>query len=185
MNGLYNLADLTVLISSNEGWGLSLTESMLAGTMIAGNVTGGIQDQMRFEDEEGNWVQLTKEFPSNHRGTYKKSGPWAEPIFPNNISLAGSPPTPYIFDDRCSPEDVAQAILNVYVLSPEERKERGLKGREWAMSQEAGFTGEIMSNRIIEAVDETIKNFKPRELFDLITVEERPSVLVEHKLTGY
>jgi len=29
MNGMYNLADVTMLISSNEGWGLSLTESML------------------------------------------------------------------------------------------------------------------------------------------------------------
>jgi hypothetical protein len=39
MNWLYNLADVTALISSNEGWGLSLTESMMAGTMIIGNVT--------------------------------------------------------------------------------------------------------------------------------------------------
>ena len=185
MNGLYNLADLTLLISSNEGWGLSLTESMMAGTMIAPNVTGGMQDQCRFEDENGNWVKLSKEFPSNHRGTYKKCGKWAEPIFPNNISLAGSPPTPYIFDDRCSPEDVCEAIFNVYSLSPEERKERGLAGREWAISKEAGFTGVTMSNRIIEAIDKTFDKFTPREQFDLIKVGDRPSVIVEHKLTGY
>jgi len=185
MNGLYNLADLTLLISSNEGWGLSLTESMMAGTMIAANVTGGMQDQMRFEDDNGNWVKLSKDFPSNHRGTYKKCGAWAEPIFPNNISLAGSPPTPYIFDDRCSPEDTAKAILNVYVLSPEERNERGLKGREWAMSEEAGFTGEKMSNRIINAVDKSIESFVPRSNFDLVIADERPSVMVEHKLVGY
>ena len=34
MNMLYNMSDLTVLLSSNEGWGLSLTESMMAGTMV-------------------------------------------------------------------------------------------------------------------------------------------------------
>ncbi len=56
LNKYYNLADLTALISSNEGWGLSLTESMMAGTPILANVTGGMQDQMRFEDEDGNWI---------------------------------------------------------------------------------------------------------------------------------
>lgn len=185
MNGLYNLSDLTVLISSNEGWGLSLTESLMSGTMIAANVTGGMQDQMRFEDSKGKWVQLSKEFPSNHRGTYTKCGDWAVPIFPNNISLAGSPPTPYIYDDRCAPEDVAQAMLTVYNMSKEERKANGLKGREWAISEEAGFTGVEMSNRIIKAIDSTIETFIPREDFDLIMVEDRPSVAVEHKLTGY
>src|ERR1700749_4369868 len=46
MNFLYNLSDGTILLSSNEGWGLSMTESLMAGKMIIGNVTGGIQDQM-------------------------------------------------------------------------------------------------------------------------------------------
>jgi glycosyltransferase involved in cell wall biosynthesis len=55
MNYLYNLADITVLPSNAEGWGLALTESMMAGTMIMATVTGGMQDQMRFEDENGNW----------------------------------------------------------------------------------------------------------------------------------
>jgi glycosyltransferase involved in cell wall biosynthesis len=53
MNFLYNLADITVLPSNAEGWGLALTESMMAGTMIMATVTGGMQDQMRFEDENG------------------------------------------------------------------------------------------------------------------------------------
>ena len=39
MNVLYNLADVTILPSSNEGWGLALTESMMAGTMIIANTT--------------------------------------------------------------------------------------------------------------------------------------------------
>jgi hypothetical protein len=185
MNGLYNLADVTMLISSNEGWGLSLTESMLTGTMIIPAVTGGMQDQARFEDEDGNWVTLTPEFPSNHRGTYKKCGEWAVPVFPSNISLAGSVPTPYIFDDRVDPEDVANALLEVYILSPEERASKGNSGREWAMSDEAGFTGVQMSNKIIQQVDKTIEDFEPREQFDFVKVGPRPSKYIEHKLTGY
>ena len=185
MNGMYNLADVTMLISSNEGWGLSLTESLVTGTMIIGAVTGGMQDQMRFEDEKGDWLELSTEFPSNHRGTYKKCGEWAIPVFPSNISLAGSVPTPYIFDDRVSAEDVADALVEVYNLPREERISRGEKGRLWATSEEAGFTGEHMSNTIIKYVDETIDNFKPRPSFDFIKVEERPSKYVEHKLIGY
>ena len=185
MNGLYNLADVTMLISSNEGWGLSLTESLVTGTMIVGAVTGGMQDQMRFEDENGNWVNLTKDFPSNHRGTYKKCGEWAIPVFPSNIALAGSVPTPYIFDDRVSAEDVADALVEVYNLPKEERIARGEKGRLWATSEEAGFTGKHMSNAIIKHVDKTIDNFTPRAAFDFMKIEDRPSKYVEHKLIGY
>lgn len=185
MNGMYNLADVTVLISSNEGWGLSLTESMLAGTMTISNVTGGMQDQSRFVDENGEWFTPSADIPSNHRGTYKEHGEWNLPVFPDNISLAGSVPTPYIFDDRCSPETVADRLEEAYNLTKEERNAKGLKGREWAMSEEAGLTAKIMSDRIAEAIDETLESFVPRPRYDLIKVEDKPSKLIEHKLTGY
>ncbi len=48
MNLLYNSVDGCALISSNEGWGLSLTEAMMCGKPIIATVTGGMQDQMRF-----------------------------------------------------------------------------------------------------------------------------------------
>ena len=66
MNLLYNATDVTALISSNEGWGLSLTEAMMCGKPIIATVTGGMQDQMRFEDENGEWIKFTPEFGSNH-----------------------------------------------------------------------------------------------------------------------
>jgi len=185
MNGMYNLADVTMLISSNEGWGLSLTESLVTGTMIIPAVTGGMQDQCRFEDENGDWVRLNTEFPSNHRGTYKKCGEWAVPVFPSNIALAGSVPTPYIFDDRVSAEDVADALVKVYEMPKEERIARGEKGRVWATSEEAGFTGEHMSNSIIKYVDETIDTFTPRPSYDFIKIDKLPSKYVEHKIIGY
>lgn len=185
MNLLYNVSDLTVLLSSNEGWGLSLTESMMAGTMIAANVTGGMQDQMRFIDDDFNWIDFDADFPSNHRGTYKHHGDWAEPIFPSNISLAGSPATPYIFDDRCSPEDAAKAIKKVYELGKEERDKRGLAGREWAMSDEASMSSTKMCDRIIESIDKGFKNFTPRPKFEIHKVDTRPRKEVTHKLIGY
>ena len=102
LNLLYNCADAQILLTSNEGWGLTLTESLLVGNPIIANVTGGMQDQMRFEDEDGEWIDFDADFPSNHRGTYKKHGEWAFPVYPTSRSAQGSIPTPYIFDDRCS-----------------------------------------------------------------------------------
>jgi glycosyltransferase involved in cell wall biosynthesis len=185
MNLLYNMADATVLLSSNEGWGLSLTESLVTGTPIIANVTGGMQDQMRFENEKGEWIDFSSDFPSNHRGTIKKHGEWAFPVYPSNRSIAGSPLTPYIFDDRCSPDDAALAMEEVYNLPKEERENRGLKGYEWATGDEAKFTAAKMSNRIIKILDKAFENFKPRNSFDFYKIDNRPKKYIKHKLTGY
>lgn len=183
MNYLYNMADVTMLISSNEGWGLSLTESLLTGTMILSNVTGGMQDQMRFEDENGDWIEFDDKFLSNHFGTYKKCGEWALPVFPSNISLAGSVPTPYIYDDRADFRDVAEQLKTAYEMSIEERVERGLKGREWATGDEAGFTARVMCERMIEDIDDAFDEFEPRPSYTLTKIEDRQRKAVRHPLT--
>jgi hypothetical protein len=182
MNLLYNSTDCQILLTSNEGWGLSLTEAILAGNPIIANVTGGMQDQMRFEDENGNWFTPSADVPSNHKGTYKKCGKWAFPVFPASRTLVGSPPTPYIWDDTCNPEDAAEQIMTVYSLSPEERKARGLEGKEWAMSNEAGFTAEYQGKRVIEAFNELFLTWKPREKFEFINVNEVEDRIINHKL---
>jgi|10_taG_2_1085330.scaffolds.fasta_scaffold00831_3 glycosyltransferase involved in cell wall biosynthesis len=190
LNLLYNLSDVQILLTSNEGWGLTLTESMLAGNPIIANVTGGMQDQMRFEYDEdegpgvkkGGWIDFDEDFPSNHLGTYKKHGEWAFPVYPTNRSMQGSPLTPYIWDDRCSAEDAAKQIRKVYDLGPKKRKERGLKGREWALSDEAGFTAIKMSNRVIEAIDELFDTWKPREKFELINTNIKNKNIQTHAL---
>ena len=181
MNLLYNSSDAQILLTSNEGWGLSITEAILVGNPIIANVTGGMQDQMRFEDENGDWFTPSADIPSNHKGTYKKHGEWAFPVFPSTRTLVGSPPTPYIWDDICSPEDAAKQIMAVYSLDKEERKAKGLKGREWALS-EAGFTGEIQGKRVIEAFDELFATWKPREKFEFINAIEVKDKVLNHKL---
>jgi hypothetical protein len=182
MNYLYNLSDVQILLTSNEGWGLSLTEALLVGNPIIANVTGGMQDQMRFEFEDGTWIDFDADFPSNHRGTYKKHGKWAFPVYPTNSSIQGSPQTPYIFDDRCSWEDASECIKEVYNLSSEERKARGKAGREWALSNEAGFTQEHQANRIIESMDKLFSIWTPRENFELINANEYKQPILNHKL---
>ena len=182
MNYLYNLADVTALISSNEGWGLSLTESMMSGRMIIANTTGGMQDQMRFEDEDGNWIDFDKDFPSNHLGAYKRHGEWAMPVFPSNLSIVGSLQTPYIYDSRADIRDITKAIEDVYNLPKEERLKRGLAGRQWVTSDESMMTADNMAKNVIATVDETLATWKPRKTFELIKSEKLPIKKAEHKL---
>ena len=182
MNLLYNMSDVTCLISSNEGWGLSLTEAMMAGRMIVCNVTGGMQDQMRFEDDKGQWYTPSKDCPSNHFGRYQKCGDWAIPVFPTNMSLMGSIPTPYIFDDRCDFRDVANAILKVYEMSPEERQRRGSLAREWVTSEESMMSARMMSKNLIDGMEQTLKEWKPRKKFELIKTEPLKRKAIPHPL---
>tara|TARA_B100000767_G_scaffold222997_1_gene211785 strand:+ start:1018 stop:2457 length:1440 start_codon:yes stop_codon:yes gene_type:complete len=182
LNWLYNLADVQILLTSNEGWGLTITEAMLAGTPIIANVTGGLQDQMRFEDDNGEWFTPNADIPSNHRGTYKKHGEWAFPVYPTSRSIQGSPPTPYIFDDRCKWEDAMERIKECYKLGRKELKRKGLKGREWALSDEAGFTSPHQAQRVIEAFNELFNTWKPREKYELINTNEYKGKFLNHKI---
>ena len=181
MNLLYNCSDVQILLTNNEGWGLSLTEAMLAGNPIIANVTGGMQDQMRFS-KKGKWIDFSADFPSNHNGTIKEHGEWAFPVYPTNRSIQGSPLTPYIWDDRCNAEDAAEQIKTVYDLGKEKRQALGLKGREWALSDEAGFTAENMGKKVIETLDKLFKTWKPREKYELVNANETQDKVVPHKL---
>lgn len=185
LNVLYNVCDGVVLASSNEGWGLSLTEALNCGKMIIAPVSGGMQDQMRFQDSKGNWINFTKNFPSNHNQDYSKCGEWAIPVWPSTRSIAGSPVTPYIYDDRVTIEDLAEAIMKLYELGPEERQRRGQLGRDWAISDEAGFTTEKMSKRIIEGIDSAFANYTRRSAFDSFEVKSRPSELQDYDPINY
>jgi glycosyltransferase involved in cell wall biosynthesis len=182
MSYLYNCADGVILLSSNEGWGLALTESLLTGTPFIANVTGGMQDQMRFIDSNGNWFTPCSNIPSNHRGTYKEHGKWAYPVYPTSISMQGSPKTPYIFDDRCSWEDAAEQIKKLYETSPKERKSRGLAGMEWALGDEAGFTSEKMSKRMIKYIDKLFDTWKPIPKYQFLKDTDFEKRVLPHKL---
>jgi len=47
-------------------------------------------------------------------------------------------------------------------------KQRGLEGRNWAISDEAKFTAQKMTNSIIEGIEHTLEKFVPRKNFDII-----------------
>jgi len=173
LNALYNLADVTINLASNEGFGLGTAESMMAGTPIIVNVTGGLQDQCGFMTDEGEYLDPEKHFNydwgSNHDGRYKKHGEWAFPCFPTSRSLQGSPLTPYIFDDRCSWEEAGEHMFTLYNMTREERKRRGMVGREYGLTT-GMFTAEKMGELFIEHINKTMENWTPRERYHLVKV---------------
>ena len=172
LNYLYNLSDCHMFMTDNEGWGLGLTESLTTGKMIIAPVQGGMQDQMRFEDDNGDWINFTTEHPSNADGKYKKCGEWAMPMFPKTRSVKGSPLTPYIFATQVSIEDAAIALMKTYKLGKEERQRRGLKGRDWVLSKESGFTAKEMSQKFIDNIDNLLEKWEPRPRFSVIKIDD-------------
>ena len=144
-----------------------------------------MQDQMRFEDEQGNWIDFNEEFCSNHFGTYKKHGEWAVPVFPSNMSIVGSLPTPYIFDDRAEPFHIADQITALYktkMETPDVYEEQCKAAREWVTSDESMMTARKMSENVIDGIDETFAKWEPRYAFELIKVEplDEPKHFVKH-----
>jgi len=172
LNFYYNMSDVTVNIASNEGFGISWCESLHTGTPIINNVTGGLQDGCRFE-EDGKWIEFDTEFPTNHAGTYRQHAKWAMPVYPSNRSLQGSPQTPYIFDDRCAPDDVAIAMYYWYKMPKEKREEYGMAGQAWVNGNESNMSAKRMSYRFAECMEECFEKWTPREKFTMYKIEPK------------
>lgn len=111
MNTLYNISDVIVNISCNEGFGLSVLEAKMAGKPVIALKTGGLTRQV--EDHE----------------TGEQFGVALEP---DVKSLVGNQLVPYIFEDSVSHDNVARAMLQVYEWGPEKRREVGRRAMEHA-----------------------------------------------------
>ena len=162
MNKLFNSADVYVNMASNEGFGLGSAEALTVGTPIIVNMTGGMQDQCGLRDDDGNLLTPDDyiELGSNHRGKYKTHGEWVKPVYPASISLQGSPPTPYIWDDRCNPEDVAVNLREFYDMGREERKRLGALGTKFC--KENQMTADVMGQNFIDSMNTAFEKWKPR-----------------------
>jgi len=135
------------------------------------NVTGGMQDHCGFKLDgkyltEDDYTEIGSLHDWREWEGKVEHGEWVTPVWPRTRSLAGSPPTPYIYDDRVDNYDVTQAIKKHYELGREERKRRGLVGREWLMN-EGGLNAENMCNIFKESMTREIENFEPRKRFEL------------------
>ncbi len=166
LNELYNVVDVTINIANNEGFGLTTAESVMAGTPIIVNVTGGLQDQCGFDFSADDYISIGSLHNKSQR-SQTKHGDWVIPVWPSAINLNGSVATPYIFDDRVNDNDVADSIMKFYKMGKKERKRRGLLGRKWAINN---LSSKIMCEKMSEGINTSIKKFKPKQKFNLYKI---------------
>ena len=169
LNLLYNIADCTINIAGNEGFGLTTAESVMAGTPIIVNVTGGLQDQCGFKKKSTKKYFTADDYKQigslhNWREWQDKvtHGDWVKPVFPKVQTMVGSLPTPYIIDDKVDVYEVADAIRYWYDKTPEQRTNDGLKGRNEFLG-EMGLNSKNMCKTLVDGIETTFENWKPKK----------------------
>jgi glycosyltransferase involved in cell wall biosynthesis len=177
LNQLYNMADCTINIAGNEGFGLTTAESVMSGTPIIVNVTGGLQDQCGFRFKDSGELLTAEDYieiGSLHKWREWEDkvtwGEWARPVWSRAQTMAGSVPTPYIWDDKVDVYDVATAMEEMYNKPKEELKEAGLKGREMFIG-EMGLVNTNMCQTLIDGIEGTFENWKPRKRYELFKIK--------------
>jgi len=175
LNLIYNLADVTINIANNEGFGLATAESIMAGTPIIVNVTGGLQDQCGFEVDgkmltAEDYIKIGSLHQWREWEGKAKPGPWSLPVWSRALALAGSVPTPYIWDDRVDNYEVAEVIEKVYNTPKPDRKAAGLRGREEFLGN-MGLSHTNMCDTLVEGIETTFENWKPRERFEVFKIK--------------
>ena len=177
LNQLYNIADVTINIASNEGFGLGTCESLMAGTPIIVNVTGGLQDQCGFKlngklltADDYTEIQSLHDWRKWEHNEDLTWGEWVKPVWPKTRSIQGSIPTPYIFDDRADWVEVADKIMDWYNVHENDREKCGSKGREFVFLDEVGMSDSKMCQNFIDQMDNAFEKWKPRKRYELFKV---------------
>ena len=63
--------------------------------------------------------------------------------------------------------DFSEDLKDLKKMKKEERKERGLKGREWAIKN---LSSKVMCDAMVEGIETTIKNYKPKQRYNLYKI---------------
>ena len=156
-----------------KDFGLGTAESVMAGTPIVVNVTGGMQDQCGFKKEDGSYIteyDFSDEFQTNADRVYEDHGEWVKPVFPAVRSLQGSPATPYIYDDIADINETANALLYWNQMSETQREQAGALGREYFKSKVSGLSAINMGDRFIESMNTMFDKWTPRKRVEMIKI---------------
>lgn len=129
MNVLYNIADVQINRSCNEGFGLPILEGKLAGTPAITIKTGGLGRQI--EDHTD--------------GTQ-----YGVALDPEVRNCVGNQMVPYIYEDYVSNQTFANALMSMFDMGDDDRRELGLKCR-------AHCERDYRMDNMIESWDTTIQ----------------------------
>src|SRR6056300_1607599 len=174
LNYLYNLSDCTINIAGNEGFGLVTAESVMAGTPIIVNVTGGMQDQCGFK-LDGKYFTADDYAEIGSLHNWRKwedkvtHGEWVKPVWSRAQTMVCSVPTPYIIDDKVDVVEVSEAIRYWYDIPREERKKRALIGRT-EFQGEMGLNAKNQNKCMADGILKGIENWKPKEKFNVYKI---------------
>lgn len=147
MNILHNISDCCINLAYAEGFGLATLEAMKVGKPIIALKTGGLTRQVvdhRDGSENGVALDVTCQ------------------------TMVGSQQVPFIFEDYCTAEAAADAIMKIYELSEEERTALGEKARSYVQSEFAlQDTVDKWHDTLINLVDNWRDQYKPWEIKEL------------------
>ena len=136
MNLLHNIADVTLNISYNEGFGLTTLESMQTGTPIIAAKTGGLYRQViDYRDNSENGIALDID----------------------TRTIAGNQKIPYIFKDFVSCESVSRAINKFYYMKNSEKETLSNKVEMYAKH---AFSYEKTIDDWHKSIHDTINDYK-------------------------
>lgn len=136
MNVLHNMVDCCINISRNEGFGLSTLISLQCGKPILALKTGG----------------LTRQVVDHRDGS--ELGAAIEPV---TRKMVGSQMVPYIYEDYAAQSDVADGLMKIYRMSPEEKIAFKQKAMEYL---DVEFSYEKMISEWDRTLMETIVSWK-------------------------
>lgn len=143
MNELYNVADATIQLSSEEGFGLAILESLMCGTPVICSKTGGLQDQA-IDPETG-----------EHFGYC---------IEPAARTLIGSQATPWVWSDHINIDEAAFCIREIWdefkIDGTHKERYAGQRARDSVLKR---FHLPTIVKQWEDAIVETIETFKQKK----------------------
>jgi glycosyltransferase involved in cell wall biosynthesis len=136
MRSLYAASDCSINVSSAEGFGLPILESLYCARPIICKNTGGLTRQVvDYRDGSLNGVLLPTDYEN----------------------LVGSQLVPYIVEQFTTSEHVADGIMQVYEMGHQKRRELGIKGMKYAHFE---FSMKYLIEKWDETLEHTIKNWR-------------------------
>lgn len=139
----YNMADCTMQLSSEEGFGLAILESLMCGTPVICSRTGGMQDQA-LDSETGEEFGFC--------------------IKPAARSLIGSQSTPWVWSDHVAIEDATVALQEMYNEFKKGNHKKKFAGERARESMLRRFSLEDVCKQWEDAIIQTIETFKEKQL---------------------
>jgi len=123
---IYSAADCTINIADAEGFGLATFESLACETPVIVTMTGGLQEQVTYIERISQEIMLKRNSKAKAVTEYEHG----IGLEPTSKAIIGSQDVPFIYEDRLSGKQVADALMTMYKYGPEKRKELGKAGRK-------------------------------------------------------